>query len=90
MNLETQKLIDELKKDGIDFSYDLAPLSNVIFSTDNKEFKILSDLFFRKFGLSTIFKGEADKKNYVVPMKVSDKMFYLMMKDIIKMKFSAK
>ena len=102
-NKNVQKLITDLEKEGISFSFDTDTtstykwkkhgerklLDNVVFERDGKKIKIYYDLFFRITGLCKIFK-ENEKDNTFEWITVTDEMFYEAQRQFILYRFNLK
>lgn len=102
-NKWVQKLISDLEKDGILFSFDTDTtpvymwkkhldkkvLNNVVFERNGKKVKICNSLFFRESGLCKIIK-ENEKDSIFEWITVTDEMFYEAQKQLILYRFNIK
>lgn len=102
-NQWVQKLINDLKAEGIQFSFDTdetdvygiggkfikrRKLENVVFEKNGKKIKIYNGLFFRHGGLCEIL--DKDQCGFYKTVPVTDAMFYAMHKEMISLRFKSK
>jgi hypothetical protein len=99
-NKAIQRIISELAIQGITFEFDsdrtnvtdyygnitgTRPLENVVFRKGDKSAKICFETFFRISGLSTIIDRKKD--DTYTTMRVTDDMFYNMIRDSMIIRF---
>jgi len=102
-NIELKKCINNLEKEGVTFELDQEEtnivdfygnvigrrkLGNVVFKYNGKVTKIVNELFFRQYGIISIFEPKKSKKkgedNFIKLLTITDQIFYDMQYQRIK------